>query len=79
MSLADAREIRYGAKGEPIGYWTWFAGLYVCLTCGHLCECSEDDWVYGQRYNAAGEWNPRLILDESTGEYVEPDELPSTK
>lgn len=45
MSLADAREIRYGATGEPIGYWTWFAGLYVCLTCGHLCECSEDVYL----------------------------------
>ena len=35
----------------------------------------EVDWEYGQRYNAAGEWNPRLVYSEKTGEYVEPDEI----
>jgi hypothetical protein len=33
------------------------------------------DWEYGERYNSAGEWNPRLAYCERTGEYVEPDEL----
>ena len=35
----------------------------------------EVDWEYGERYNAAGEWNPRLVYSEKTGEYVEPDEI----
>jgi hypothetical protein len=38
----------------------------------------KTDWEYGQRYNAQGEWNPRLILDERTQQYVEPDELGCT-
>ena len=33
------------------------------------------DWEYGERYNSAGEWNPRLAYCERLGEYVEPDEL----
>ena len=24
------------------GYRTHFGGLYVCYTCGHLCECGEE-------------------------------------
>lgn len=23
------------------GYHTQLGGLYVCFTCGHLCECGE--------------------------------------
>lgn len=41
--LSGARDINYGPNGEPVGYWTWFGGLYVCLTCGHLCECGDDN------------------------------------
>ena len=25
------------------GYATQLSGLYVCYTCGHLCECGEVD------------------------------------
>jgi hypothetical protein len=24
------------------GYHTHLGGLYVCYTCGHLCECGEE-------------------------------------
>jgi transcription initiation factor IIE alpha subunit len=24
------------------GYRTQFSGLFVCYTCGHLCECGEE-------------------------------------
>jgi hypothetical protein len=24
------------------GYWTRWAGAYVCYTCGHMCECGDD-------------------------------------
>ena len=24
------------------GYRTQLGGLYVCYTCGHLCECGEE-------------------------------------
>ncbi len=33
------------------------------------------EWEYGERYNANGEWNPRLVLSDKTGEYVEPEDL----
>ena len=29
--------------GIAIGYHTWFGGLYVCYTCGHLCDCGDDE------------------------------------
>jgi hypothetical protein len=29
--------------GVAVGYFTHFAGLYVCYTCGHLCECEETE------------------------------------
>lgn len=25
------------------GYHTHFSGAYVCYTCGHLCECGEEE------------------------------------
>ena len=25
------------------GYHTWLTGAFVCYTCGHLCDCGEDD------------------------------------
>lgn len=25
------------------GYNTRLGGLYVCYTCGHLCECGEEE------------------------------------
>ena len=25
------------------GYKTWLTGAFVCYTCGHLCDCGEDD------------------------------------
>lgn len=33
--------IRFGEK--VYGYHTHFAGMYVCYTCGHLCECGEEE------------------------------------
>jgi hypothetical protein len=33
------------------------------------------DWDYGQRYNASGEFNPRLIACDNCGEYLEPEEF----
>jgi hypothetical protein len=24
------------------GYSSHFSGVYVCYTCGHLCECGEE-------------------------------------
>jgi len=30
-------------KGYRYGYYTQLGGLYVCYTCGHLCECEEVD------------------------------------
>lgn len=32
----------YSPEGKPLGYFTRIAGLYVCLTCGHLCDCGEE-------------------------------------
>lgn len=26
----------------PNGYHTHLGGLWVCYTCGHLCDCGED-------------------------------------
>jgi hypothetical protein len=31
------------SQGNPIGYHTWFGGLYVCYACGHLCECEDEN------------------------------------
>jgi len=31
----------YGEK--KYGYNTHFTGAYVCYTCGHLCECGEEE------------------------------------
>lgn len=28
--------------GNVRGYFTRLGGLYVCIECGHLCECGED-------------------------------------
>jgi hypothetical protein len=39
-------EGRYYAKrerGRAYGYSTHFTGAYVCYTCGHLCDCGEDE------------------------------------
>jgi hypothetical protein len=55
LTLESARELygainqdeagRYYAKefGKPnkYGYHTNLGELYVCFTCGHLCECGE--------------------------------------
>lgn len=35
-------------------------------------------WNYGERYNSAGEFNPRLIACFICGTYTEPEELDST-
>jgi len=55
LTLESARELynathqdeagRWYAKelGKPkkYGYHTHMGELYVCFTCGHLCECEE--------------------------------------
>ena len=33
------RREKDGAK--VFGYHTWLGGLWVCYTCGHLCDCYE--------------------------------------
>jgi hypothetical protein len=31
-------------SGERVyGYQTHLTGAYVCYTCGHLCECGEEE------------------------------------
>jgi Zn finger protein HypA/HybF involved in hydrogenase expression len=32
-------------------------------------------WDYGQKYNATGEFNPRMISCDNCGDYKEPDEM----
>jgi hypothetical protein len=42
----DEGEGRYYVEREggirSFGYRTHFAGMWVCYTCGHLCECGEE-------------------------------------
>lgn len=55
LTLESAREL-YGAtlqdeegryysktigQAPKYGYHTQMGSLYVCFTCGHLCECAE--------------------------------------
>jgi hypothetical protein len=41
--LDDADRFYAIVEGERrYGYRTQFAGLYVCYTCGHLCDCGEE-------------------------------------
>lgn len=35
--------IVFNAAGDPVGYYTHFSGMYVCYTCGHLCDCGDSD------------------------------------
>jgi hypothetical protein len=49
--------------------------VMVCADCGADMPVSGV-WEYGERYNDAGEWNPRLVFDSVTGEYVEPEGMP---
>lgn len=37
------RYYREGEGGREYGYRTHFTGAYVCYTCGHLCECGEEE------------------------------------
>lgn len=37
-------------------------------------ESTGDDWAYGNKYNANGEFNPRMIACDGCGDYVEPEE-----
>lgn len=40
----DGRYYLMNSKGEKVyGYQTHFSGAYVCYTCGHLCECGEEE------------------------------------
>jgi hypothetical protein len=57
LALESARELygatnqedngRYYAKelGKPrkYGYHTGLGSLYVCFTCGHLCDCGIEE------------------------------------
>jgi hypothetical protein len=55
-TLEQAREIdgakinnegRYYVEREggaiSYGYRTHFSGMWVCYTCGHLCDCNESE------------------------------------
>jgi hypothetical protein len=38
------RFYRLDATGNRVyGYQAHFTGAYVCYTCGHLCDCGEED------------------------------------
>lgn len=42
--LDDNDRFYLEVEGERrYGYNTHFGGLYVCYTCGHLCECGEGE------------------------------------
>ena len=44
--LLDAgdRFYRLDAQGEAVyGYTVRLTGAWVCYTCGHLCDCGEED------------------------------------
>ena len=42
--LDDNDRFDLEVEGERrYGYRTHFGGLYVCYTCGHLCECGEGE------------------------------------
>jgi hypothetical protein len=30
-------------NGVLVGYHTHLGGLYICIKCGHLCECGQDE------------------------------------
>lgn len=32
-----------GESGREYGYRAHFSGSYVCYTCGHLCDCGDDE------------------------------------
>jgi len=35
----------------------------------------SNDWAYGEKYNALGEFNPRMSACADCGEYKEPEEM----
>lgn len=38
------RFYRLDATGERVyGYQAHFTGAYICYTCGHLCDCEDED------------------------------------
>lgn len=39
----EGRYYREGERGRKYGYSAHFSGAYVCYTCGHLCECGEEE------------------------------------
>lgn len=40
----EGRYYREGEGGRKrYGYSLHFTGAYVCYTCGHLCECGEEE------------------------------------
>lgn len=41
-SEAKAAQHQVIVEGELVGYHTHLGGLYVCIKCGHLCECGQD-------------------------------------
>ena len=67
-------------EGDTLGGYTVHDTDCSCAILDTYQPVSRDkeievDWEYGERYNAAGEWNPRLVYSEKTGEYVEPEEI----
>ena len=38
------RFYRLSATGERVyGYQAHFTGAFICYTCGHLCDCGDED------------------------------------
>jgi hypothetical protein len=42
LTYSDTLEIWLDDAGER-GYKTYITGVYVCYTCGHLCDCGWGD------------------------------------
>ena len=38
LTYLDSLDIWVDNAGER-GYKTYYTGVYVCYSCGHLCEC----------------------------------------
>ena len=41
-SEAEAAQHKVILDGVLVGYHTHLSGLFVCIKCGHLCECGQD-------------------------------------
>jgi hypothetical protein len=40
---AEASSNQVIIDGQLVGYHTRLGGLFVCVECGHLCECNAEE------------------------------------